>query len=38
MLYVAIIDGDDPNHYSQQNLDNDENIRSFTLPLDNKIA
>ena len=38
MLYVAIINGDDPNHHKKQSLDSEENIRIFTLPLNNKIA
>ena len=38
MLYIAIINGDDPNHIKKQNLDNDENIRIFTLPINSQLS
>ena len=38
MLYVAIINGDDPKHRKEQNLEKEENIRIFTLPLNSKLS
>ena len=34
LLYIAIIDGDDPNHKQKQELEETENIRVHKLTLD----
>ena len=38
MLYIAIIDGTSPDFHVGQDLDNEQNIRVFTLPLDENLC